>query len=50
MADRNGLRLVGWVYGAMTAIVIAVALTVVVAHLNSPVEARASNLEFSELP
>jgi hypothetical protein len=40
MADRNGLRLVGWFYGGVTAIISLIALVVVSAHVNTPVEAR----------
>ena len=50
MADRNGLRVVGWAYGALTAVVVAVALVVVSSHLNAPVEARTGAQHFEMLP
>jgi hypothetical protein len=40
MADRKGLRLIGWAYGGVTAIVALIALVVVTAHVNTAVEAR----------
>jgi hypothetical protein len=47
MADRNGLRLVGWFYGGVTAIIGLIALVVVSAHLNTPVEARPETVTIS---
>lgn len=47
MADRNGLRLIGWLFGGMTMIVALIALVVVSTHLNTPVEARAETLHMS---
>ncbi len=49
MADRNGLRVIGWAYGALTAVVIAVALVVVSSHLNAPVEARTGAAQHFEM-
>jgi hypothetical protein len=40
MADRKELRLIGWAYGGVTAIVALIALIVVTAHVNMAVEAR----------
>lgn len=40
MADRRGLRLIGWAYGGVVAIITLIALVVVTAHVNTPVEAR----------
>jgi hypothetical protein len=40
MADRKDLRLIGWAYGGVTAIVALIALVVVTAHVNTAVEAR----------
>ena len=42
MANRKGLRLIGWTYGALTLTVALVAAIVVITQINSPVEARAS--------
>ena len=47
MAGRNGLRLVGWFYGGVTAIIGLIALMVVSAHLNTPVEARPETVVIS---
>ncbi len=40
MADRRGLRLVGFAYGAVVAIVSLIALVVVTSHVNMAVEAH----------
>jgi hypothetical protein len=40
MANRKGLRLLGWAYGGLTAIVSVIAIVVVTAHINTAVEAR----------
>jgi hypothetical protein len=40
MADRRGLRLVGFAYGGVVAIVALIALVVVTSHVNMTVEAR----------
>jgi hypothetical protein len=37
VANRKGLRLVGWTYGVLTVMVALVAFVVVSAELNSPV-------------
>lgn len=51
MTDKKGLRLLGWAYGGLTAIVLLVAFTVVSAHVNAPVAAHASSTErFAVLP
>lgn len=47
MADRNGLRLVGWFYGGVTAVIALIAIVVVVAHINTPVEARPESIAVS---
>lgn len=47
MADRRGLRLIGWAYGGVTAIVALIALVVVTAHVNSAVEARSGAVPLS---
>jgi hypothetical protein len=47
MAHRNGLRLVGWLYGGVTAVIGLIALAVVTAHLNTPVEARPETVVIS---
>lgn len=39
MANRNGLRLIGWAYGGVTAMVVLTAFMVVSAKLNGRVEA-----------
>lgn len=41
MANRKGLRLVGWTYGVLTVMVALVAFVVVSAELNSPILADA---------
>ncbi len=41
MANGKGLRLIGWTYGALTITVALVAAVLVMAQINSPVEARA---------
>lgn len=41
MADRKGLRLIGCVYGALTALVMLIAVLVVTAQVNGPAAARA---------
>lgn len=43
--DKKGLRLLGWAYGGLTAIVLLVAFAVVTAHLNAPVKANAGPVE-----
>lgn len=40
MTNARVFRLIGWAYGSLTAIIILIALVVVTAHVNSPVEAR----------
>ncbi|MFZ5690349.1 MAG: hypothetical protein ACOY5F_03760 [Pseudomonadota bacterium] len=40
MANGRGLRLVGFAYGAVVAIVALIALVVVTSHVNTAVEAR----------
>ena len=40
MANRNGLRLIGWAYGGVTAIIAVIALVVVTAHVNTAIEAH----------
>jgi hypothetical protein len=40
MADRRGLRLVGFAYGAVVAIIALIALVVVTSHVNMAVEAH----------
>lgn len=47
MPDRRGLRLIGWFYGAVTAIVALIAIVVVSAHINTPVEARPDTVAVS---
>lgn len=39
MADRNGLRLIGWVYGGLTVAVALIALMVVTSHIDAAAEA-----------
>ena len=39
MTDNKVLRLLGWAYGGLTAIVVLVAFTVVIANLNGPASA-----------
>lgn len=51
MTNNKGLRLLGWAYGGLTAIVLMVAFIVVTAHVNAPVTAHASATErFAVLP
>lgn len=45
MANRNGLRLIGFAYGGLTAMVAVVAAVVVTAQINMPLEARAGVAE-----
>lgn len=40
MTDRRGLRLVGFAYGGVVAIVALIALVVVTSHVNMAVEAH----------
>lgn len=40
MPNRKELKLIGWAYGGVTAIIAAIALVVVSANINTPVEAR----------
>jgi fumarate reductase subunit C len=40
MADRRGLRLVGFAYCGVVVIVALIALVVVMSHVNTAVEAR----------
>jgi hypothetical protein len=40
MADRRGLRLVGFAYGCVVAVVALIALVVVTSHMNMAVEAH----------
>jgi hypothetical protein len=47
MANRKELRLIGWAYGGVTAIIAAIALVVVTAHINTPVEARSETAVLS---
>ena len=42
VANRKGLRLVGWAYGAVTILVALMALVVVNAEIKGPMQARAS--------
>lgn len=48
MPDRKGLRLLGWIYAAVSATVALIALAVVTAHVNSPVAARPQAVILSE--
>jgi len=41
MTDQKGLRLIGFAYGGLTAVVLLVAVLVVTAHLNAPTPAWA---------
>ena len=51
MTDNKGLRLLGWAFGGLTAIVLLVGFLVVTAHLNAPVQAQASPADrFAVLP
>lgn len=51
MADRQGLRLVGWAYGALAAVVAVTAFVVVSAHINGKVQARpGADAQFARLP
>ena len=51
MRDVSGLRLVGWAYCSITLLVGLTALLVVVAEINTPVEARAGgSAYFAQLP
>jgi hypothetical protein len=50
VANRKGLRLVGWAYGAVTVMVALVAFAVVSAEINSPVEvATGADMTFAHL-
>lgn len=40
MANRRGLRLVGFAYGGVVVLVALTALIIVISHINTPVEAR----------
>jgi hypothetical protein len=40
MTDGRGLRLVGFAYGAVVAVIAAIALVVVTSHVDMAVEAR----------
>jgi hypothetical protein len=44
MADGRGLRLIGFAYGGIVAIVALIALVVVTSHVNMAVEARPDSL------
>ncbi len=44
MADRQGLKLIGFAYGGVVAIVTLIALVVVASHINTAVEARPDSL------
>jgi hypothetical protein len=44
MPDRQGLRLIGFAYGGVVAIVALIALVVVTSHVNMAVEARPDSL------
>ena len=51
MTDKNGLRLLGWAYGGLTAIILVVAFFVVTAHVNASAPAYAGSAErFAILP
>lgn len=51
MTDRKGLRLLGFAYGGLTAIVLLVAFLVVTAHVNASAPAYAGSTErFAVLP
>lgn len=51
MTNKNGLRLLGWAYGGLTAVVLLVAFLVVTAHVNASVPAYAGSTErFAVLP
>lgn len=41
MTNKNGLRLLGWAYGGLTAVVLLVAFIVVTAHVNASAPAYA---------
>jgi hypothetical protein len=45
MTDKKGLRLLGWAYGGVTAIVLLVAFVVVTAHVNASAPAHAGSTE-----
>jgi hypothetical protein len=47
MADKRGLRLVGFAYGGVVAIVALIALVVVTSHVNMAVEAHPDRLAAS---
>ncbi len=47
MPDRNGLRLIGWAYGCVVAIIALITLVVVTGHINTAVEARPDSLILS---
>lgn len=40
MVDRHGLRLIGWVYGGVVAVVAIIAFLLVTSNVNMTVEAR----------
>jgi hypothetical protein len=47
MANRRGLRLVGFAYGGVVAIVALIALVVVTSHVNMAVEAHSDRVTVS---
>lgn len=51
MTDKKGLRLLGWAYGGLTAVILVVAFLVVTAHVNASAPAYAGSTErFAILP
>ena len=47
MTNNNGLRLLGWAYGGLTAIVLLVGFLVVTAHVNASAPAYAGSADTS---
>lgn len=47
MANGRGLKLIGWAYGGAVAIIALIALVMVTAHVNKPVEAHPNTLVLS---
>lgn len=49
MTNNNGLRLLGWAYGGLTAIVLLVGFLVVTAHVNASAPAYPSSTDASSI-
>lgn len=49
MTNKNGLQLLGWAYGGLTAVVLLVAFLVVTAHVNASAPAYAGSSESERL-